>query len=42
MIVKRDKLNFWERLYLPAALGGLKVTWHHFYRTLFKGKSVTM
>ncbi len=42
MIVKRDKLNFWERLYLPAVWGGLKVTWHHFYRTLFQRKSVTM
>ena len=24
MIVKRDKLNFWERLYLPAIIGGLQ------------------
>ncbi len=36
MIVKRDKLNFWERLYLPALWGGLRVTWRHFYRTAFK------
>jgi NADH-quinone oxidoreductase subunit I len=32
MIVKRDKLNWWERLYLPAILGGLKVTLRHFFR----------
>jgi NADH-quinone oxidoreductase subunit I len=42
MIVKREKLNFWERLYLPAMWGGLKVTGRHFYRTLFRGKGVTM
>jgi len=32
MIVKRNKLNFWERLYLPAILGGLKVTGRHFFK----------
>ena len=26
MIVKRKPLNFWERLYLPAIIGGFKVT----------------
>ena len=26
MIVERKKLNFWERLYIPAVLGGFKVT----------------
>ena len=35
MIVKRDKLTLWERLYLPAILGGFKVTLRHFARTLF-------
>ena len=40
MIVNRKKLSFWERLYLPAILGGLKVTARHFGRTLFKGKTV--
>ena len=39
MIVKRDKLTFWERLYLPAILGGFKVTLGHFGRTLFGGKT---
>src|SRR6478752_7198445 len=42
MIVKREKLTFWERLYFPALMGGLKVTWTHFARTLFRGKEVTM
>ena len=42
MIVKREKLNFLERLYLPALWGGLKVTWRHFYCTLFKRGPVTM
>lgn len=37
MIVKRKKLNFWERLYLPAIIGGFKVTIRHFFR-----KKVTM
>src|SRR5256885_1467528 len=32
MIVKREKLNLWERLYLPAILGGLKVTLRHFFK----------
>src|SRR5947199_4355365 len=32
MIVKREKLNLWERLYLPALIGGLKVTLRHFFR----------
>src|SRR3954469_12828912 len=37
MIVKRDKLTFWERLYLPAIINGLKVTARHFFK-----KKVTM
>ena len=37
MIVKRRPLNWWERLYLPAIVGGLKVTLRHFFR-----KKVTM
>ena len=42
MIVDRRPLTFWEKLYLPAILGGIKVTVRHAYRTLFKGKVVTM
>ncbi len=37
MIVSRKKLNFWERLYLPAMIGGFKVTVRHFFK-----KKVTM
>ena len=37
MIVKREPLTFWERLYIPAIWGGLKVTWRHFANTLFRG-----
>src|SRR5260370_41640762 len=37
MIIKRRKLNLWERLYLPAMLGGFKVTLRHFFK-----KKVTM
>ena len=37
MIVKRDKLNFWERLYVPAMIGGFKVTLRHFFK-----KKITM
>jgi NADH-quinone oxidoreductase subunit I len=32
MIVKRKKLNLWERLYLPAIVGGFKVTLRHFFK----------
>jgi len=37
MIVNRKKLNLWERFYLPAFIGGFKVTIRHFFR-----KKVTM
>jgi len=39
MIVDRKPLTFWERLYLPAILGGFKVTWRHFANTLFRGRN---
>lgn len=32
MIVKRTPLSFWERLYLPGILAGLRVTLRHFFR----------
>ena len=35
MIVKREKLTFWEKLYLPAIAGGFKVTAKHFANTVF-------
>ena len=37
MIVNRKKMNLWERLYLPAIIGGFKVTIRHFFK-----KKVTM
>jgi NADH-quinone oxidoreductase subunit I len=37
MIIKRKKLSFWERVYLPAIFGGFEVTVRHFFR-----KKVTM
>src|SRR6266480_3759486 len=37
MIVKREKLSLWERLYMPAILGGIRVTVRHFFR-----KKITM
>jgi NADH-quinone oxidoreductase subunit I len=40
MIVKREKLTFWERLYLPALFGGFKITASHLANTLFKGNNV--
>jgi NADH-quinone oxidoreductase subunit I len=42
MIVERKKLTFWERLYVPAILGGFRVTWRHFANTIFKRGPVTM
>jgi NADH-quinone oxidoreductase subunit I len=42
LIVNRKPLTFWERLYLPAIIGGLKVTMRHAWRTLFQGGKVTM
>jgi NADH-quinone oxidoreductase subunit I len=42
MIVNRKPLTFWEKLYLPAIFGGLKVTLRHAYNTLILRKVVTM
>lgn len=39
MIVERKEPTLAERLYLPALLGGFKVTWRHFRRTLFEGRT---
>ena len=40
--VNRKPLSFWEKLYLPAIVGGLKVTTKHAWETLVQGKKVTM
>jgi len=37
MIISRRRLTIWERLYLPAIIGGFKVTLRHFFK-----KKVTM
>ena len=42
MIVNRKPLTFWEKLYVPAIIGGLKVTLRHAYNTLVLKKVVTM
>jgi NADH-quinone oxidoreductase subunit I len=42
IVVNRKPLTFWEKLYLPAIIGGFKVTLKHAYGSLFKGKVVTM
>ncbi|MGV3774996.1 MAG: NuoI/complex I 23 kDa subunit family protein [Verrucomicrobiales bacterium] len=37
MIVDRKELSFWERLYLPTIVSGLRVTFRHFFK-----KKITM
>ena len=32
MIIKRRKLNLWDRLYLPAIIGGFTITVRHFFK----------
>ena len=39
MIVKREKLTFWERMYLPSIWGGFKITASHLANTLFRGNN---
>ena len=41
MIVKRNELTWFERLYLPALIGGLKVTTRHFINTITGTTKVT-
>jgi len=33
-VMRRPELTFWEKLYLPQVLGGLKITSLHFFRNL--------
>jgi len=42
MIVNRRTLTFWERLYLPAIIGGFKVTFRHAFNTVIRRRPVTM
>ncbi len=39
MIVERKNLTLAERLYIPALFNGFRVTWRHFRRTLFQGRT---
>src|ERR1041385_6374729 len=41
-IVPRPNLNWRERLYLPAIVAGLVITWRHFTNMLFGRTKVTM
>src|SRR2546430_17052064 len=34
-VVRRRDLTFWEKLYVPQILCGLKITFTHFFRNLF-------
>jgi NADH-quinone oxidoreductase subunit I len=34
-VVRRRELTFWEKLYVPQILSGLKITFRHFFRNLF-------
>ncbi len=34
-VVRRPELTFWEKLYIPQILCGLKITTSHFFRNLF-------
>lgn len=42
IIVKRPKLKFWEHLYLPGIIAGLRVTLAHFFSILSGRTKVTM
>jgi NADH-quinone oxidoreductase subunit I len=34
-VVRRRELTFWEKLYIPQIISGLKITFTHFFRNLF-------
>ena len=34
-VVRRPELTFWEKLYIPQIVCGLKITFRHFFRNLF-------
>ena len=42
IVVNRPKLTLAEKLYLPAVLAGLAITWKHLKRALFNKLGVTM
>jgi NADH-quinone oxidoreductase subunit I len=34
-VVRRPELTFWENLYIPQIMSGLRITFRHFFRNLF-------
>lgn len=42
IIVQRPKLKWWENLYLPGLISGMRVTLGHFFAILLRKKKVTM
>jgi NADH-quinone oxidoreductase subunit I len=34
-VVRRPELTFWEQLYVPQIVSGLKITFRHFFKNLF-------
>ncbi len=34
-VVQRPELTFWENLYIPQIMSGLRITFRHFFRNLF-------
>jgi NADH-quinone oxidoreductase subunit I len=36
LVLPRPELSFWEKLYLPSILGGMKITLGHMLRTLWR------
>ena len=35
IVVRRPELTFWEKLYIPQIMSGLRITFRHFFRNLF-------
>jgi NADH-quinone oxidoreductase subunit I len=42
IVVQRPKLKWWEHLFLPALISGMRVTLRHFFATVTGRKKVTM
>ena len=42
MFLERKKLSLWERLFLPAFIGGFGVTLRHVIKTLFRGRNAAV
>ncbi len=42
LVVKRPKLTFGEKIYLPAIVKGLGITFGHFWKIILRKKKVTM